>query len=110
MFATCCFANSATDLPPFLPTTCAKEASSRQIILDNAIPFSDSNTEAFSQIFESNRIIPGLDKKVTSQRFSFPASKVRALKDAYITARSTDQDPAISSNDVLPALLATYMN
>lgn len=110
MLATFCCANSATHLPLSLPTTYAKEASSRQIILDSAIPPSASNSKAYSRIFKSNDIIPGLDKDLSSRRFSFSASKIRALKDACNAARPADQDPILSRNDVLTALLAICMN
>ncbi|KAJ5517691.1 Transferase [Penicillium expansum] len=109
MLATCCCANSAMDHPVSLPTTYAKEASSRQIILESAAPSSGSDSEAYDRIFKSNDIIPGLDKGITSRRFSFPASKIRALKDACNAAKPTDQDPAISRNDVLTALLTICM-
>jgi fumigaclavine B O-acetyltransferase len=109
MLATCCI-NSTTHLSLSLPTSYAKEASSRQIILDSALPPSASNIEAYRRMFESNDIIPGLEKDVSSRRLSIPASKIRALNDACNAARPTDQEPILSKTDVLTALLAICMN
>ncbi|KAJ5858308.1 Transferase [Penicillium rubens] len=110
MLAECCCANSPTRLSVSLPTDYAREASSRQVMLESATLYSTPNLEAYGRMFQSNDIVPGLGKDITTRRLFFSASKIRALQDACNTASPYDQDPTLSKNDVLTALLAICIN